>query len=170
MEDADLVVLRLVVSLKRHLPSGFMECLAFHTVHAIMEATASFRHLRLALRRTTSELTLSESLVLVMVRAVDFIHLLISSVTTHVLSSLFSLTGIVTEQADKIFPIRRPFAKVDNTLGGIEKLSRVIKADLVLASRASLCKKGIVVKLESNSTPSRLITGVAEMGLEPTSI
>ena len=41
MEDADLVVLRLVVSLKRHLPSGFMECLAFHTVQAIMEATAS---------------------------------------------------------------------------------------------------------------------------------
>ena len=132
-----------------------------------MEATASFRHFNFALHRTFSDRTLSESLFFVMIRAVDFIHLLISYVTTLDLSSFPSLKGKVTEQADKIFPIRRPFAKVDSTFGGIEKLNRVINADLVFASRASLCKKGIVVKFESKSTPSKLISGVAEIMLEP---
>ena len=121
VEDADLVDLRFGVSLKRRCPSGFMECLAFHTVVATIEATASFKHLRFALCRITSERTLSESLVFVMVRAVALMHLLISSVKTILdLSSLSSLTGMVTEHADRILPISKPLAKVDNTFGGIE--------------------------------------------------
>ena len=45
-EDTDLVVLTLDFSLTRHCPSGFMDCLDFQTVTAIIEATASLRHLR----------------------------------------------------------------------------------------------------------------------------
>ena len=98
-----------------------MDCLAFHTVIAIMEATASFKHLRFALCRMSSERTLSESLVFITMRAVDLMHLLISSVITiSDQSLLLSLTGMVTEQVDKILPISKPLAKVDKTLGGIE--------------------------------------------------
>ena len=38
-----------------------MECFAFYTVVATIEATASFKHLRFALCKTTSERTLSEN-------------------------------------------------------------------------------------------------------------
>ena len=93
-----------------------MVFLAFHTVIATIEATASFKHLRLAFRRTSTEDTLSESLVRVMVRAVDLIALFISSVILmHDLSSLVSLNGIVTAHEDRIFPISNPFAKVTST-------------------------------------------------------
>ena len=65
MELVDLVDLRLGLSWKRHCPSGFMDCLDFHTVTAVIEATASFRHFRLTLHRAFSERILSESFVLV---------------------------------------------------------------------------------------------------------
>ena len=45
-EDTDLVVLRFGRSLKRHFPIGFIECLAFQTVTATIDATASLRHFR----------------------------------------------------------------------------------------------------------------------------
>ena len=77
-----------------------MDCLAFHTVIAVIDATASFRHLRFAFRMSSSERILSESFVLVMVRAVAFMDLLISSVMVILdLSSWFNLTGIVSGQA-----------------------------------------------------------------------
>ena len=86
-----------------------MDCLAFHTVTATIEATASFKHFKLALCKTSSEQTLSDSFVLVMVCAVAFMALLISSVTPALhLSSLLSLTGIVTGQAAKILRVREP--------------------------------------------------------------
>ena len=101
-----------------------MDCLAFHTVKAVTEATDSFRHFSLALCKISSERFLSESLVFVMVRAVALILLLICSVTTiQDLSSSCSQTGMVTGQADKILPINKPFAKVASKLGGIEKLN-----------------------------------------------
>ena len=62
LEDTDLVILRLGFSRNKHLPRGFMDCLDFHTVTAVIEATASFRHFRFALCNTTSDGTLSESL------------------------------------------------------------------------------------------------------------
>ena len=65
---------------KRQFPSGFIERLDFQTVVAMIEATASLRHLRPAFLRTSSEQILSDSLVLVIVRAVDFMAKLISSV------------------------------------------------------------------------------------------
>ena len=49
----------------------------------------------------------------------------------------------------------------------MEKLNLCISYALVLASRANLCKNGVVVILESKFTPSRLISEVAEMRLEP---
>ena len=67
-----------------------MDCFDFQTVTAMIEATASLRHLRPAFRKTSTDWILSESLVLVMVRAEDFMALLISSVMTILsLSSLF---------------------------------------------------------------------------------
>ena len=48
---------------------------------AIMEATDSFKHLRLALLRISSEQILSEIFVFVIVRAAALMALLISSVT-----------------------------------------------------------------------------------------
>ena len=103
---------------------GYMNCLDFHTVKAVTDATASFRHFKPALCKMTSERTFSESFVLVMVLAVALIALLISSVMLiKDLSSLFNFTGIVTGQAAKIFPITKPLANVDNTCGGKEKLS-----------------------------------------------
>ena len=45
-EDTDLVFLRFSCPWKRRLPSGFMNFLAFQTVTAVTEATASLRHLR----------------------------------------------------------------------------------------------------------------------------
>ena len=103
-----------------------------------------------------------------MARALAFIDLLISSVTLiNYLSSLFSLIGIVTGQAAKIFPISKPFANVAKTWGGIEKLSLVRRAALALAVRASLFRKGIDVKLESKSTPNIFISWVGDMRLEP---
>ena len=98
-----------------------MDCFDFQAVTAAIEATASLRHFRLALCRMTSDRTLSESLVFVMIRAAAFMVLLISSVIPILdLSSLLNLKGIVTGQDAKIFPINSPFANVDNTSGGIE--------------------------------------------------
>ena len=125
-EVADLVHFNFSRCLNRQRPSGFMDCLDFQTVTAMIEATASLRHLRLALSSTVSLRTLSESLVLVIVRAVDFMAILISSVIPMVpkyLSSSLSQTGIVRGHAAKILPINRPFAKVASKCGGIEKLS-----------------------------------------------
>ena len=90
-----------------------MVCFDFQTVMAIIEATASFRHLSLAFCKVTSERILSQSLVLVIDRAVDLMALLISSVIPiHNLSSLFNLMGMVTGHAERILPMRSPFAKV----------------------------------------------------------
>ena len=137
----------------------------------LIEATASFRHFRFALSRTTSERTLSDSFALVIVRAVALISLFISSVTLmHILSSSLSLIGIATWQAAKILPINRPFANVDSTSGGMEKLSLDISAALVFAAWASLWRYGVVEKFESKSTPSRLISVLAFIRLEPTLI
>ena len=47
-EDTNLVFLKLGCSLKRHFPKGFMDCFAFQTVIAVIEATASLRHFSLA--------------------------------------------------------------------------------------------------------------------------
>ena len=93
-----------------------MDCLAFHTVVAIIEPTDSFRHLRFAFLSTSSEWILSLSFVLVMVLAVALMALLMSSVTPmHDLSILFKFNGIVAGQEDRIFPISRPFAMVVKT-------------------------------------------------------
>ena len=78
----DLVCLKLVLSRNRHCQRGSIICFDFQTVVAIVEATNSFRHLRLALCKTSSEFTLLLSLVLVIVRADYFMALFISSVTT----------------------------------------------------------------------------------------
>ena len=48
LEFTDLVVLKLSFSLNKRQPSGSMVCFDFHTVTAIIEATASLRLLRLA--------------------------------------------------------------------------------------------------------------------------
>ena len=115
-----------------------MDCLDFQTVTAIIDATASFRHFKLALCNMSSERILSESFVFAIVRAVALMALLISSVThTNDRSSLFSLTGIVSGQAERILPMSNPFANVFKTCGGIEKLSLDMIADLELAALAS---------------------------------
>ena len=62
-ENWDLVDLILGLSWKRYFPSGFMVIFDFQTVSAVIEATASFRHLRFALCRSFSDGTFSESLV-----------------------------------------------------------------------------------------------------------
>ena len=71
-----------------------MDCFDFQTVTAVTEATASFRHLRLAFCKVTSERILSLSLVLVIALAVALMDLLISSVIVmkH-LSSSCNFTG-----------------------------------------------------------------------------
>ena len=76
-----------------------MDCLDFHNVTAIIEATASFKHFSLAFQSTGSDGILSNSLVLVMVRATALMDLLMSSVTPirDRFSSL-SLIGIVAHQ------------------------------------------------------------------------
>ena len=71
-EYIDLVLIRFGLFLKRRQPSRFINFLAFHTVTAIIDATASLRHFRLALARTSSERILSESSVFVIVCAVAF--------------------------------------------------------------------------------------------------
>ena len=92
-----------------------MDCFDFQTVTAVIHATASLRHLRFAFSRVSSDQILSESLVLVIVRAVALMDLLISSVTPiHVLSSSFSLMGMVTGQALRILPMRMPCANLVN--------------------------------------------------------
>ena len=53
-----------------------------------------------------------------------------------------SLIGIVAGAAARILPIRRPFAKVVKRLGGIPKLSLLMRAALVLEALANLCKYG----------------------------
>jgi len=58
-----------------------MNVFAFQTVTAVVIATASFRHLRPDFCRRTSERILSESFDFVIVRAVAFMALLMSSVT-----------------------------------------------------------------------------------------
>ena len=113
LEFVNLVVLAHVFFLKRQHPSGSIVCLDFQTVTAVTEATASFRHFKLAFLRTSSDRILSESLDFVIVRAVAFMALLISSKTPlHVLSSLDIWTGIVAGQEDRIFPMRIAFANV----------------------------------------------------------
>ena len=110
---SDRVDLKDCLSWNRQCPRGFMACFDFQTVTATMDATASFRHLRFAFCSMTSERTLSEGLVFVMVRAVFLIALLMSSVTLiKVLSSLLNLTGIVSGHVERIFPISKPFANV----------------------------------------------------------
>ena len=113
--------------------------------------------------------SLGHAFVLVMTRAQVFIALLISSVTPiKYLSVVLILRGMVTEHEAKILPISKPFANVDNRCGGILKLSLEISAALVLAALASFCKYGNVEKLESKSTPSRFISGVADIWPDPT--
>ena len=167
-EEVDLVDFRYGLFWNNCCPRGFIDLSDFQTVVAVIEATASLRHLSLAFFSTFSERTLSHNLVLVIERATDLMALFISSVTQMlVLSSLCSLIGIVTGQAASILPISKPCAKVTNRWGGIEKLSLDISAALVFAAQANLCKYGSVVKFESKFTPSILISGEAEMTLEP---
>ena len=45
-----------------------------------------------------------------------------------------------------------------------------MRAALVLDARASLWRNGVVERLESKSTPSRFISGAADIELEPISI
>lgn len=164
----DLVDLNLSLSRNKQSPSGFIDCFDFQTVVAVIAATASLRHLRFALARTSSDQTLSDNFVLVMVRAADFMALFMSSVTLmEYLSLSLILRGIVIGQAAKILPISKPLAKVDNRCGGILKLSREMSAALVLAARASLCKYGNVEKLESKSTPSKLISLALDIRFVP---
>ena len=77
------------------------------------------------------------------------------------------LKGIVIGQTAKILPISRPFANKDNKWGGIVKVSLERRAALVLAARASLCRYGVVIKFESKSTPSRLISEVDDKIYDP---
>ena len=60
----DLVDLTLCLSLKRLQPRGFIDCFDFQIVTAVIDATASFRHFKWAFWSTSSERTLSDSLVL----------------------------------------------------------------------------------------------------------
>ena len=84
-----------------------MEFLAFQIMTAIMDATASFRHLRFAFCSRSSDRTLSEILVLVIVRADFFIALLISSVMMlEPLSSGSSLLVSLPEQRQEFYPSR----------------------------------------------------------------
>ena len=87
-----------------------MDCFDFQTVIAVIEATASLRHLRFAFLKTSSEQILSDNLVFVIVRAEDLMALFISSMTTtFCLSSLVILSGMVIGQAANILPINKPF-------------------------------------------------------------
>ena len=98
-----------------------MDSFDFHTVIAMIEATLSFKHFKFAFCNTSSDRILSESLVLVMDRAVALIALLISSVIPmNDLSSIFNLIGIVTGHDAKILPMSRPLANVVNRCSGIE--------------------------------------------------
>ena len=73
-----------------------MDCFAFQTDTAVIEATASFKHFRFAFSRTISDHFLSHSLVLVMDLAIAFIDLLMSSdIPIQVSLSSPSLTGMV---------------------------------------------------------------------------
>ena len=63
------MILFLRGSWKSLIPRGSMACLDFHTMIAMMEATASFKQRIPARHSTTSEVNLSEILVLLMVRA-----------------------------------------------------------------------------------------------------
>ena len=56
------------------------------------------------------------------------------------ISSVTITTSIATGQAARILSMSRPFAKVNNKCGGIAKLSLDIRADLVFAARANLCR------------------------------
>ena len=145
-DSANLVILAFSFLEKRSTPNGFIACFDFQTKTAIAEAAASFKQRILAFVRITSECILSDSLVLVMVRAVALIALLISSVTVfEPLSSGSSLIGIVAGEAARIFPINSPLAKVDKRCGGTLKLRRFMRAALVLASRANFCRYGFVI-------------------------
>ena len=81
LDSANLVFRLCSFSGNRRSPKGFIVCFAFQVRIAIADATASFRQQILAFVRTTSDRSLSESLVLVMERAVALMALLISSVT-----------------------------------------------------------------------------------------
>ena len=80
LDSAKRVCLFFGFSEKSLTPKGFISCLHFHTRVAITEAVASFKQRSPDLASITSERILSESLVLVMVRAAYLIALLISSV------------------------------------------------------------------------------------------
>ena len=113
-ELASLVFLTLSFLKKRSCPKGFITCLDFQIRTAIVEAATSFNHRILAFESTTSERILSESLVLVIVRAVALMALLISLVMViEFLSSWSSLIGMVAGAAARILPINKPFANVD---------------------------------------------------------
>ena len=127
-----------------------MKCLDFQVKMAIDEAVISFRHLSPALVRILSEQILSESFVRVIVRAVDLIVLLISSVMViKFLSSGSILIGMAAGAEARILPINSLFAKLVNKWGGIPKLRRFIKAAHVLASNANCFRYGNVVKFVS---------------------
>ena len=80
LDSANLVFIMSFLSENKQTPSGFMSFFDFHVKIAMAEAVTSFRHRSHAFARTTSERTLSESLILVIERAVDLIDLFISSV------------------------------------------------------------------------------------------
>ena len=73
LDGTDLVHCKLGFSRKRLCPRGSMNVFDFHTVTAVILATASFKHLRPAFCRRTSEWILSESLDFLKVRAGAFI-------------------------------------------------------------------------------------------------
>ena len=131
-------------------PSGFMVCFDFHNKIAEAYAVTSFRQRKPAFERTTSDCTLSESFVRVIVRAAAWIDLLISSVRViDPLSSESILIGIAAGAAAFILPINIPLAKFTRRFGGIPKLRRLMRAARVLASRSSLCRYGFVEKFIS---------------------
>ena len=119
-EAVNLVILALGFLLKSLTPSGFMVFLDFHTITAMIEATASFKQRKPAFQRVVSDRTLSDSLHFVIVLATYLMDLLISSVMQiKDRSSFSSLIGIVAGAAARILPIKRPFANVVKRFCGI---------------------------------------------------
>jgi hypothetical protein len=114
--------------------------LASHTKVAMVTETALVRLFSPAFDKVTSDLTLSVNLVRVMVLAVALIALSISSkIPVSYGLSLGSIQiGIAAGAAARILPIRKPFENGLSRQFGIPKLSLLISAAQVFASRASL--------------------------------
>ena len=112
LEFTILIGLKMFLSGKRSLPSGFICFLAFQTITTLVDATISFRLRRPDFCNTFSEDTMSFKLVFVIVLAADFMALLIFSLARFdALSSYAILKGIAAGAAAAILPIRIPFVR-----------------------------------------------------------